>query len=130
MITEMSRMIFHSIPSSSRKTEKKSTRMRVAIEESWPGDNWFLEIMMLQMTVKGTQEIDERLLQFKLISNTFYGGDTIQIEFLSDFSDMYINGSVAHNDIRSPYLMKNLISEKYFSGFGSQQGEQFEFFSG
>ena len=41
-------------------------------------------------------------LNLKLISHPFYGTDTIQVEFLADFTDMYINGAVAYNYFGAP----------------------------
>jgi hypothetical protein len=56
-------------------------------------------------------------LQFKFISDTFYGSYTIHSKFLADLADMNIDRSVANDHFSSPYLAEYLISYKYSSGF-------------
>ena len=41
---------------------------------------------------------------------------------------MHINGAVSYNNIITPYLVQDFISQKYSSRPGSQQVKQFEFF--
>lgn len=42
------------------------------------------------------------LVEVKLISNPFYGSDTIHVELLPDLPDVHINGTVANNHFVSP----------------------------
>ncbi len=43
---------------------------------------------------------------------------------------MDINGAVADDDVRAPYLVEDFLSGKDFAGLGYQQVKQFEFLFG
>ncbi len=44
-------------------------------------------------------------LDIELITHAFYGGNAVQVKLLADLTDMNIDGAVAHNHIRAPYLV-------------------------
>lgn len=57
------------------------------------------------------------MLKLKFISHSLHGGYTINPNFLSDFSDMNIDGSIAYDHIIASDLVQNFISKKYPSRF-------------
>ena len=52
------------------------------------------------------------ILEFKFISNSLNGSNTINTQFLADLTDMHINSTVAYNDIIAPYLVEDFVAEK------------------
>lgn len=87
---------------------------KIAVKkESCLGEKFLVENMLLSYEVKAVnKEVLQspplggfRGLQFKLIPHTFYRCDTVYSQFLPDFTDVYIYGSVTYNDIISPYLV-------------------------
>ena len=47
---------------------------------------------------------------FELVTYALDGGDAINAQFLTHFADMYVDGAVAHDDIRPPYLAEDFIA--------------------
>ena len=53
--------------------------------------------------------IDE-LADIEFIANALYGGDVVLSNFFSHFSNMHINRSCQHVDIRPPDVLKEFVS--------------------
>ena len=45
------------------------------------------------------------ILYFKFIPNALYRSDAVEVKFLADLADMYINGAVAYDHFGSPNLV-------------------------
>ena len=63
----------------------------------------------------------------KFVSDAFQRSDMFIADFFAYFADMNVNGAVAHHQVATPYGAKNLLTVKYFFGFGHQQRQQLEF---
>ena len=68
----------------------------------------------------GTAGVQRRYLQLKLVTHSFYGGDTINSQLLSDLPDMYINRSITNDYIITPNLVEDFVSEKNTARFEGQ----------
>ena len=66
-------------------------------------------------------------LVLELISDPFHGPYIVQLKFFTDLPYVNVDGPVAYDDITAPYPGKYFFPWKYFIGFGSKQGQQFEF---
>ena len=53
----------------------------------------------------------------KLIAYSFYGLKEIISYFFSEFSDVYIYGSIPYNDITTPDIIHNFFALEYLTRF-------------
>ena len=67
-------------------------------------------------TNKNKQELS--CTHLKLIPNTFYGSDAVDVEFLPDLADVHINGAVAHDHFGAPDLVVLGIGQGLAGGIG------------
>src|SRR5690606_15440123 len=69
-------------------------------------------------------------LAYKFIADSFYGYEFLVPEFFTEFTDMHVDGSSAHDYFISPNFVEDVFASKDFPGFGGKKGKQLEFFSG
>ena len=71
-----------------------------------PGD-WLLDSNMLQCTKS----------DFEFVTHPFYCGYTINPQFLTDFSDVDIYGSITNDYLTAPNSVQDFVSEEYPTWF-------------
>jgi hypothetical protein len=57
--------------------------------------------------------VREGRLLLKFVAHSFYGGNAVYPQFLSDLANVYIDGAITYNNFITPYLVKDLISQKH-----------------
>ena len=73
---------------------------------------------VMMSAVKAASSLGEKFLvenmvtklKIKFVTYAFYCSDTVDAQFLPYFTDVYINGTVAHNHIVAPNLAEDFVS--------------------
>ena len=71
-----------------------------------------------------------RRLWLKLVANTFYGVDEFVVQFLPDFANVHVDGSVYHEYFIAPNVFEDFIAAKNATWARRQEGQQLKLFSG
>jgi hypothetical protein len=94
-------------------------------------NNGIYENMRIFSNISGLDAVgNTRRSVVELVSHSFDGGDAVDAQFLPNFPDMDVNGTITDDDISSPYLAEDFVAQEYPAWFGGQEIEKFEFFLG